>query len=908
VTVSDGALSATASFDAVVRPLWDYYLPEGWALPGIATDIRVTNPNAGNAPVRLTFLKPAGEPQHQLFDIPALTRWSATLSSVPAAGTGEVATFIRSVDNLPLLVERTMTWDADAHAGSAETALESTNLQWYFAEGSQAALRTNLIIANPNDADVSVTVTFLLEAGAPVSRVYTVGPLARRTIGFQDVAALTGRNFGMVVDATLPIAAERTMYLDAPRERQGGHTSAGVPFPSTQWYFAEGSDWKIFQTYVLLANPGAAPANVRIQYHTMGGTHFSSTHVVNPRARLTVDTLKELPALDGQHFWMSVTADQPIAAERSMYWDRGMPALSEGHNSHGVIEPSRHWSTGDARVGGPRQYSTFMLLGNPTSSVANLTVTIKRDAGPDIVSIRQLAPMARDTINVNTAVPALSNESFWLLIDSDVPILAERSQYWNPDTTRGSWSGGTNAFALPVVPADYDGCSYIVAPATLSAAAQGATLTVGVGATSRCTFTAEPASAWLHVTSGQSGSGVSSVVVYADPNRSSTPRTGTIAIAGHTVTVAQAAAPAAGVGDPRMGLDAPLNGARVGSLFRVTGWAADLAAMDETAGIAAIHVWAYPNPGSNAPAIFLGAAQYGLDRPDVEQIYGSRTRKSGFSLAVRGLPAGPYQVVAFAYSSVTWTFSQARAAMVTVAPDPRIAIDAPASGPLTLPATIAGWVLDAAADGGTGIDAVHVWAYPADGSPAIFAGAATYGLARPDVAAAFGGNPFFANSGYSLRLQNLAPGKYTLIVFAHRLGAASFDVVKGVAVDITVAQRKFMALDTPSEGATVGTAFTVAGWAVDLAAASGTGVNTVHVWAYPTAGGAPIFLGAAQYGMERPDVAQYLGEAARFSAFSLPVTTLAPGTYQLIAYAHSLVTGAFDQSRTRVVTVTGGSH
>ena len=415
VTVSDGELSASSVFDAIIRPQWDYYLPDGWALPTVATDIRATNPNGLPAPVRLTFLKPSGEPGHQLFDIPAISRWSARLSTVPAAGTGEVSTFIRSVDNLPLLVERTMTWDGDARAGSAETALESTNRQWDFAEGAQAALRTNLVLANPNDTEVAVTVTFFLDAGAPVSKVVSVGALARRTLAFHDIPALAGRSFGMLVDSSLPIAAERTMYLDSPRERQGGHSSTGVPFPSTQWYFAEGSDWKIFQTYMLLVNPGATAANVTITYHTMAGTRFVTTHVVNPRARLTVDTLKEEPRLDGQHFWMSVTSDQPVVAERSMYWDRGMSGLAEGHNSHGVIEPSRHWSTGDARVGGPQQHSTFVLIGNPTASVATLTVTIKRDTGADIVSTRQVGPFGRDTINVNTAVPALSNESFWML-------------------------------------------------------------------------------------------------------------------------------------------------------------------------------------------------------------------------------------------------------------------------------------------------------------------------------------------------------------------------------------------------------------------------------------------------------------------------------------------------------------
>jgi hypothetical protein len=42
-----------------------------------------------------------------------------------------------------------------------------------------------------------------------------------------------------------------------------------------------------------------------------------------------------------------------------------------------------------------------------------------------------------------------------------------------------------------------------------------------------------------------------------------------------------------------------------------------------------------------------------------------------------------------------------------------------------------------------------------------------------------------------------------------------------------------MSTDIPANHATVGQPFTIAGWAIDLAAASGTGVNTVHIWAYP---------------------------------------------------------------------------
>src|SRR5688500_2520058 len=61
-----------------------------------------------------------------------------------------------------------------------------------------------------------------------------------------------------------------------------------------------------------------------------------------------------------------------------------------------------------------------------------------------------------------------------------------------------------------------------------------------------------------------------------------------------------------------------------------------------------------------------------------------------------------------------------------------------------------------------------------------------------------------------------------------------------------------MAIDTPRGGATLRRPFVVAGWAPDLAAAHGSGIDTVPPWAYPATGENPVFLGAATVGDERP--------------------------------------------------------
>jgi len=57
--------------------------------------------------------------------------------------------------------------------------------------------------------------------------------------------------------------------------------------------------------------------------------------------------------------------------------------------------------------------------------------------------------------------------------------------------------------------------------------------------------------------------------------------------------------------------------------------------------------------------------------------------------------------------------------------------------------------------------------------------------------------------------------------------------------------------------------------------------------------------------MERPDVAQYIGESARYSAFSLAVTGLAPGTYRLVVFATARSPAHSISRAHRVVTVSG---
>jgi hypothetical protein len=348
-------------------------------------------------------------------------------------------------------------------------------------------------------------------------------------------------------------------------------------------------------------------------------------------------------------------------------------------------------------------------------------------------------------------------------------------------------------------------------------------------------------------------------------------------------------------------LDGPARNVRPGAPFNVLGWAIDFGASTGTA-IDAVHVWAYP-AGGGSP-VFLGATEVFEDRRDAADEFGLRFARSGFQIPASGLPAGTYTIVAYPHSALTGQFSSATASTITIAApvaQPIISIDTPAANMTLAPGfDVGGWAIDLGAESGGGIDVVHVYAFAANGA-ATFLGVAPVNRPRGDVGAAYG--PQFGSAGFRLTSPALAPGPYRIVVYAHSTVTGSF--VDSRFTDITVrpAGDPLMAIDAPSNGATIGQPFVLGGWAIDRDAATGPGVDAVHVWAYPLSGGSPIFAGTGQLDFERGDIGTIFGAQFTNSGYNVTVSGLPPGQYQIAVYAHSTVTGTFNQSRVVTVTV-----
>jgi hypothetical protein len=359
---------------------------------------------------------------------------------------------------------------------------------------------------------------------------------------------------------------------------------------------------------------------------------------------------------------------------------------------------------------------------------------------------------------------------------------------------------------------------------------------------------------------------------------------------------------------PVVELDYPRAQQVLPSDFVVSGWAADLGA-PAGSGVDAIHVYAFPDPGSGKAPVFLGVASYGMPRGDVAAVFGAQFLNSGYSLPVTGLAPALYDIVVYGRSTVAGTFAaqkvvRTRIFSAATAPAPtgeQVAIDVPATGAAIRGAfAVAGWAADLRATTSSGVDRVDVWAYPNPGSglaPA-FLGTAAYGWSRPDVGSIFGAR--FTQSGYYLGGLTLPAGTYDIAVFARSTVTGGYDRQR--VVRVVVLPAVVIEIDTPSPNATLTGGFYIAGWTADLRSTSGSGVDAVHVWAY-RAGQAPQFVGAAQLGMPRPDVAAAVGAPFATSGYFVTASGLAPGAYDLVVFARSSLTGVFENAKVVSVVV-----
>lgn len=437
-----------------------YPLAEGATGPFFDTNILIANPNAVSVPVTVTFVTPVVPGVDVASDAPspgvtvtqnlvlgAMSRTTIEVDKIPSLENTAFSTIVTSPDGLPVIVERTMYWDATRYGGHGDGALSEPRTTWYFAEGSQGFFETFLLLGNYGSQLATAIVTYLREGEAPVSRSVAVPAGTRVTLALQTVPELAGRSFSIVVNADQPISAERSMYFGAPRLFEGGHTSSGKGDLSTTWFHAEGATGPFFDTFILVGNPNNVATTLTFTFLLPSGPPVVRQRLLAANSRMTVNVEDVDPLLANTAVSTMIASTLPVVTERSQYWVGPFTSWYEGHSSFGVPALGTEWGLAEGQVGGSLGFETYILLSNPDAVPATVDVTYLRASGAPVLKLYTVPANTRLNVHVNSQVPELANETFGALVRSTngTPISVDRSMYWSVGGQ--IWAGGTSVSA-----------------------------------------------------------------------------------------------------------------------------------------------------------------------------------------------------------------------------------------------------------------------------------------------------------------------------------------------------------------------------------------------------------------------------------------------------------------------------
>ena len=323
---------------------------------------------------------------------------------------------------------------------------------WYFAEGTtRSGFNEYVCLLNPGGNVAITELTYMLGAGASVTRRYDLLPNSRTTININNEVP-AGSDVSIKVSSSEPVIAERPMYFTYNRAWTGGHDVLGAEAPSSQWYFAEGTTRNGFDTYLCLQNPNATEASVDLDYYLVSGTVVSKKDIkIAPLSRFTVAAHEDAFGI-GRHndesgdfsVRVKTAAATPVVAERAMYFQY-KPYLNGGDDVVGATAPLENWyfAEGTTRSG----FDTYVCLANPGTKDAKVNLHYMCGDGQQVdkndITVghgsRVTVAAHEDALGIGRHNDAHGDFSLRVESTNKVPIVAERPMYF---FYKPYWSGG----------------------------------------------------------------------------------------------------------------------------------------------------------------------------------------------------------------------------------------------------------------------------------------------------------------------------------------------------------------------------------------------------------------------------------------------------------------------------------
>jgi hypothetical protein len=399
-----------------------WYFAEGSTRAPFDVSFALQNPNPVPTVAHFLFLSTDGKQTPYDMHLDANSRMTLKANDVmPNAEFGTIVT-----TDLPAYVERSMYF---GHAGHSAAGARQTSKTWYLAEGSTVPpFDTWVLLMNPNPVPTLAQLRFMREDGSVVERTELVPAMGRKSVYVNILFTASG--FATQVSSDQPIVVERAMYFD---NDQGGHDTLATPAPGRTWFLAAGASRGGFDTWLLVENPGATPATVKVSFLSDAGTVVTQPLFVLPHSR---NSLLTDPLMPNAAYGIRVDSDTPIVAERAVYFDNGRA----GFDSAAVASPATEWFLPEGSTTGSFEEQLNVL--NPQNQPVNVQVDFRpEDGDPPPPQRFSVGATSRTTIDIN---PQVQDSNVALRVTADKPIVVERVSYF----ARPSGLGATSSTGL----------------------------------------------------------------------------------------------------------------------------------------------------------------------------------------------------------------------------------------------------------------------------------------------------------------------------------------------------------------------------------------------------------------------------------------------------------------------------
>lgn len=447
-----------------------WYLPSGaaWSVNGheVETFILVANPTDNDVEITVRFVGEGGLiSEHSGITVAATSRRTLKMSDYGIDQEGPVSTIVfvdgvgpvgiagSSADH-PIFCERaTYVTTGGARWALSDGSIGSPELDttWYFAEGATHLFDFAIVLLNPGEEEAAVQVTFTGQGGMTEWANFTIPAGSNYDLWVNDI--FPGQSgISTLIESDQPIAVERDMIWPWGEEesemfRGPGdlHASIGLPGLFEEWIFAEGAT-HIFDYYIALANFSAETANVEVIFSDPNGVIplTEANRVIAPGGRATVK-VNNYVGSRGQ-VAVRVVSDQPVYAERSMYWN-GAPGFWKGGQSSVGVPVAALSNVWVVVEGATHVFDHYITVFNPGDEAVDVVMSFMGKAGALADPEYTVGPKGRLTVKVNDVVGSVDQVS--TMVTASGPVVVDRAMYYGGRP--GDWRTGHSSLAFPVV-------------------------------------------------------------------------------------------------------------------------------------------------------------------------------------------------------------------------------------------------------------------------------------------------------------------------------------------------------------------------------------------------------------------------------------------------------------------------